>query len=77
LTLEEATPIDGGFIWRDVPFGDYFLAEAVVPVGYADYAAFDGTTGNLLPGSIATGYQLTLGPDTPEIILLIFNFATP
>lgn len=74
LTLEEATAIDGGFIWQDVPFGDYFLAEAVLPVGYADYAAFSG---DRLPGSIATGYQLTLGPDTPEIVLYIFNFATP
>ena len=71
LTLADATTEDGTYAWRNLPFGSYVLAEAVLPVGYDTYvvSAADAT------GSPESGYTVTLDAETPEVVARVYNFA--
>jgi hypothetical protein len=72
FTLADAAQLDGGYAWRDLPFGQYTLVEAVLPVGFDTYAAIvpAGVT-----GSPATGLLITLDETTPDVRLTVYNFA--
>jgi hypothetical protein len=71
LVLADATATDSAFIWTDLPFGDYLLAEAVLPVGYDTYVVSAvGAT-----GSPELGYTIPLTTAQPELTVRIYNFA--
>ncbi len=70
LTLADASVVDNTLVWEGLPFGDYLLAEAVLPDGYATYVVGSATG---VDGSPETGYQITVAADTPTVELVIAN----
>jgi hypothetical protein len=71
LTLGDATAGEGSFTWSGLPFGDYLIAEAVLPAGATTYilSARDTT------GDPDTGYRVTLDAANPELTVRIYNFS--
>src|SRR5215217_3206943 len=58
LTLGDATAGQSSFTWSGLPYGDYLIAEAVLPTGAATYVLSAKDTS----GDPATGYRVTLDP---------------
>jgi hypothetical protein len=71
LTLGDATAVEGSFTWSGLPFGDYLIAEAVLPAGSTTYILSARDTS----GDPNTGYRVTLGAATPELSVRIYNFS--
>jgi hypothetical protein len=71
LTLGDATAGEGSFTWSGLPFGDYLIAEAVLPVGATTYILSARNT----TGDPDTGYRITLGEANPEQLVRIYNFS--
>lgn len=70
LTVGDATPDGENLVWTDLPLGDYVIAEAVLPLGYADYGlAARGATGDS-----TLGYRVTLSAETSALTARIYNF---
>ena len=71
LTLGDATAGESSFTWSGLPFGDYLIAEAVLPAGATTYilSARDTT------GDPDTGYRVTLDAANPELAVRIYNFS--
>ena len=70
LTVGDAEAVGENLIWGDLPLGDYVIAEAVLPLGYADYGlAARGASGNS-----TLGYRVTLDAETPALTARIYNF---
>jgi hypothetical protein len=71
LTLGDATAGEGSFTWSELPFGDYLIAEAVLPAGATTYVLSARNTS----GDPETGYRVTLDETTPELTVRIYNFS--
>lgn len=70
LTVGDATAVGDDLVWRDLPLGEYVIAEAVLPLGYASYGlAARGANGNA-----TLGYRVTLNTDAPDLSARIYNF---
>jgi hypothetical protein len=71
LTLGDARTEGDAFIWSDLPYGDYLIAEAVLPTSFTTYV-LSATSAS---GAPDTGYRLTLSPEEPRTSVRIYNFA--
>jgi hypothetical protein len=71
LTLGDATADESAFTWSGLPFGDYLIAEAVLPAGATTYILSARNT----TGDPDTGYRVTLDATTPELTVRIYNFS--
>ena len=71
LTLADATAGESAFTWSGLPFGDYLIAEAVLPAGATTYVLSARNTS----GDPDTGYRVTLDAATPELTVRIYNFS--
>jgi hypothetical protein len=71
LTLGDAVSAGGAFTWSDLPYGNYLIAEAVLPTGSTTYilSARDTT------GDPNTGYRVTIDAANSELVVRIYNFA--
>jgi hypothetical protein len=70
LTIGDATPSGDAFIWGELPFGDYVIAEAVLPSGFSSYvlSAQDAS------GNASTGYRVTIDAADPDLVARVYNF---
>jgi len=71
LTLGDATAGESAFTWSGLPFGDYLIAEAVLPAGSTTYILSARNTS----GDPNTGYRVTLDAANPELTVRIYNFS--
>ena len=71
VTLGDAVANGGAFTWSDLPFGDYLIAEAVLPTGSTTYILSARNT----TGDPNTGYRVTIDAANPELAARIYNFA--
>jgi len=71
LTLGDATAAGSSFTWSGLPYGDYLIAEAVLPEGATTYILSARDT----RGDPDTGYQVTLDEANPELGVRIYNFS--
>jgi hypothetical protein len=71
LTLGDATAGQSSFTWSGLPYGDYLIAEAVLPAGATTYVLSARDTS----GDPATGYRVTLDAANPQLGLRIYNFS--
>jgi hypothetical protein len=71
LTLGDAASEGETLTWGDLPFGDYVIAEAVLPEGYTTYELAAKTTS----GSAETGFRVALDAENPTLSVRIYNFA--
>jgi hypothetical protein len=71
LTLGDATAGESAFTWSALPFGDYLIAEAVLPAGATTYILSARNTS----GDPTTGYQVTLDAANPQLTVRIYNFS--
>lgn len=70
LTLADAAPTAAGFAWINLPAGDYALALAVLPDGYASWTlAAPGASGDPV-----AGYRVAITPEAPNVAVRIFAF---
>ncbi len=71
LTVANASPVPGGFVWTDVPLGPYGLAQTVLPPGFGAYS-IPG-----LPYDQASGrYQLQVGPSQRDVTVAVYDYET-
>lgn len=70
LTIGDAAVGGDAYVWGELPFGQYVVAEAVLPSGYTSYAlaAPDAT------GSAAAGYRVSIDESQPDLAVRIYNF---
>jgi hypothetical protein len=71
LTLGDAMTDGRSFTWSGLPFGDYLIAEAVLPAGATTYVLSAQDT----RGDPDTGYRVTLDEANPELGVRIYNFS--
>jgi hypothetical protein len=71
LTLGDATGDGRSFTWSGLPYGDYLIAEAVLPAGATTYILSARAT----TGDPDTGYRVTLDEANPELGVRIYNFS--
>jgi hypothetical protein len=71
LTLGDATTDGRSFTWSGLPYGDYLIAEAVLPAGATTYILSARDT----RGDPDTGYRVTLDEENPELGVRIYNFS--
>jgi hypothetical protein len=71
LTLGDATAGESAFTWSGLPFGDYLIAEAVLPAGATTYILSARNTS----GDPDTGYRVTIDAANPELTVRIYNFS--
>jgi hypothetical protein len=71
LTLGDAAAGESAFTWSGLPFGDYLIAEAVLPAGATTYILSARAT----TGDPETGYRVTLDVANPELTVRIYNFS--
>jgi hypothetical protein len=71
LTLGDAVAAGSAFTWSDLPYGDYLIAQAVLPTGSTTYilSARDTT------GDPNTGYRVIIDAANPELSVRIYNLA--
>jgi hypothetical protein len=71
LTLADATGEGGAFTWGELPFGDYLIADVVLPSGATTYtlSAANAT------GDPESGYRVTLDEANPALSVRIYTFA--
>jgi hypothetical protein len=70
LTLSDATVDGDSLLWDALAFGDYSIAEAVLPAGATTYVL-------ALPGAVGgpdTGYEVTLDANQSHLTLRFYNF---
>lgn len=72
LILADAEQVDGAFRWARLPFGEYRLAEAVLPENYETYVL----VGAPASGDPITGYTVTLSEESPDLSIQFFNFVS-
>jgi hypothetical protein len=70
LTLGNSTADGRSFTWSGLPYGDYLIAEAVLPAGATTYILSARDT----RGDPDTGYQVTLDEVNPKLGVRIYNF---
>jgi hypothetical protein len=70
LTLGDAVAQDGSYTWSDLPYGQYLLAEAVLPEGSDTYVV----SAKAASGGPETGYTITVDESAPKIRLKLYNF---
>ena len=70
LTLGDAAAEGETYTWSGLPYGEYVIAEAVLPAGATSYvlSARDAS------GDPATGYRVTLNGEQPDLTVRIYNF---
>ena len=71
LTIGDAEPAGDAYVWDELAFGNYVIAEAVPPSGFATYILSARNTS----GSAEAGYRVTLDPAEPSLTVRIYNFA--
>jgi len=71
LTLGDATSSGRSFTWSGLPYGDYLIAEAVLPAGATTYILSARDT----RGDPDTGYRVTLDEANAELGVRIYNFS--
>jgi hypothetical protein len=71
LTLGDATVDGSSFTWSGLPYGDYLIAEAVLPAGATTYILSARNT----RGDPDTGYRVTLDEANPQLGVRIYNFS--
>jgi hypothetical protein len=71
LTLGDATAGQSSFTWSGLPYGDYLIAEAVLPAGATTYVLSARDTS----GDPETGYRVTLDAANPQLAVRIYNFS--
>ena len=71
LTLGDASAQGDTFTWSGLPFGDYLIAEAVLPSGATTY----GLAARNASGNPQTGFRITLDAANPDLAVRIYNFA--
>lgn len=71
LTLADAAAEGDVFVWSGLPFGDYLIAEAVLPAGYERYVLSAANA----EGNAEAGYRVRLDAETPDLTVRIYNFA--
>src|SRR5215207_3573967 len=71
LTLGDATAGESSFTWSGLPYGDYLIAEAVLPAGATTYILSARDTS----GDKETGYRVTLDAANPQLAVRIYNFS--
>jgi hypothetical protein len=71
LALADAAAGVGSFTWSGLPYGDYLVAETVLPAGSTTYVVAAANTS----GDPATGYRVTLDEENPDVSVRIYNFA--
>ena len=71
LTIGDAAASGDTFTWSGLPFGEYQIAEAVLPAGSTTY----GLSAKGAAGGPDTGYRLTLDATHPTLAVRIYNFA--
>jgi hypothetical protein len=71
LTLGDATVDGSSFTWSGLPYGDYLIAEAVLPAGATIYILSARDT----RGDPDTGYRVTLDEANPQLGVRIYNFS--
>ena len=71
LTLGDATAGESSFTWSGLPYGDYLIAEAVLPAGATTYVLSAKDTS----GDPETGYRVTLDAANPQLAVRIYNFS--
>jgi hypothetical protein len=71
LTLGDATAGGSSFTWSGLPYGDYLIAEAVLPAGATTYILSARDT----RGDPDTGYRVTLDEANPQLGVRIYNFS--
>jgi hypothetical protein len=71
LTLGDASTDGRSFTWSGLPYGDYLIAEAVLPAGATTYVLSARDT----RGDPDTGYRVTLDEANPELGVRIYNFS--
>jgi hypothetical protein len=70
LTIGDAAGSGDAYVWDELPFGQYVIAEAVLPSGYTSYAlAAPNAT-----GSAAAGYRVSINESQPDLAVRIYNF---
>lgn len=70
LTVGDATADGENLVWSELPLGEYVIAEAVLPLGYADY----GLAARGAAGNSTLGYRVSLDAETPALTARIYNF---
>jgi hypothetical protein len=71
LTLGDAMAGQSSFTWSGLPYGDYLIAEAVLPAGTTTYVLSARDTS----GDPETGYRVTLDAANPQLAVRIYNFS--
>jgi hypothetical protein len=71
LTLGDATADGRSFTWSGLPYGEYLIAQAVLPAGATTYVLSARNT----RGNPDTGYRVTLDEANPELRVRIYNFS--
>jgi hypothetical protein len=71
LTLGDAMTDGRSFTWSGLPFGNYLIAEAVLPAGATTYVLSAQDT----RGDPDTGYRVALDEANPELGVRIYNFS--
>jgi hypothetical protein len=71
LTLGDAASTGSAFIWSELPYGSYLIAEAVMPTGSTTYTLSARET----TGDPNTGFLVTIDEANPELSVRIYNFA--
>jgi hypothetical protein len=68
-SLADASRVDMSWYWADLPLGTYALSATALPRGATDYF-IPGSAA--VGGSSATGYTITLDPNSPNILLPVY-----
>lgn len=69
ITTADSTPLDGGFLWSDVPIGRYGLRETDFPDGYGQLVVLGSQFDEGLDG-----WAVDLSEGQPNITVAVFNF---
>lgn len=73
LTIGDASVSGDAYVWSGLPFGEYRVAEAVLPSGYSTYAL----AARVASGSPDAGYRISISETEPDLAVRIYNFAAP
>jgi hypothetical protein len=71
LTLTDATGEGGVLTWDGLPFGDYLIADVVLPSGATTYSLSAANA----TGDPESGYRVTLDEENPALSVRIYVFS--
>lgn len=71
LTLADATGEGGAFTWSGLPYGDYLIAEVVLPPGATTFSLSAAN----VTGDAESGYGVTLDEANPALAVRIYAFS--